>query len=858
MVCFVCRSRGCRADGCGLRQNASPAEKLAGREVRRYFYLRTGKLLPIVNRLPDGGEGGLIVVGAKNRPAVQALLCDAALKDAVDRLAAEQYALKTLRRDGRPVLLVGGGDDIGALYGAYRFAERLGVRFYLHGNVIPDRPIPPDLPALDETRKPLFDCRGIQPFHDFPEGPDWWNGDAYKAILGQLPKMGMNFFGLHAYPESSVGPEPVVWIGPAGEIAADGSVKASYPSRHFTASNVTGAWGYRGAKTSDYVFGAAELFDRDDFGAEYMRGALPWDKMSPTHCNAVFDRMGKLLDDAFVFARRLGIKTCIGTETPLTIPAAVKQRLRAGGKNPDDPAVVQEIYEGMFRRIAKTHPLDYYWLWTDEGWTWGEVKKPQIDAVMNDFRAFVAAAERVKPPFKLATCGWVLGPPQDPSLFDRSLPKNIPMSCINRTVGNTPVEPGFAKVQGRPKWAIPWMEDNPGLTMPQLRAGRMRRDAFDALRYGCTGLMGIHWRTRILAPNVSALAKAAWDQSGWREAAAEETKPARFLPVADFYADWAGAEFGPEAAEPIAAIFTRLDGHTPRPADWVTGPGSLRPNPRPWNEVQKDYAFVAELAGLRSRISAGQPGTIRLLAEPVPLPPRSPRRLATGPASTPRSIAQEWEGSSGAAAACQGIGLAGAEGPCRRFCRPAPPFAFRRLQFRRTGQRLQLAATNARGGADRSQAGIGQSFGRRPARRRAAISKILGPAAVVRARGPHQLGGRRAASPDGRRAGRKPGARRLAVAPAGRRRVCLRAAGARGPRRLRGHFARRSSGRRFRVLHRSDSRRPVARVSADGPGAEPDGRCVRAIGRGLSRVSSDETGTVPLGARVIVPASRRR
>ena len=27
--------------------------------------------------------------------------------------------------------------------------------------------------------------------------------------------------------------------------------------------------------------------------------------------------------------------------------------------------------------------------------------------------------------------------------------------------------------------------------------------------------MGIHWRTRILAPNVSALAKAAWDQRGW-------------------------------------------------------------------------------------------------------------------------------------------------------------------------------------------------------------------------------------------------------------------------------------------------------------------------------------------------------
>ena len=56
---------------------------------------------------------------------------------------------------------------------------------------------------LDETGKPLFDLRGIQPFHDFPEGPDWWNRDDYKAILGQLPKLGMNFFGLHTYPEGT-------------------------------------------------------------------------------------------------------------------------------------------------------------------------------------------------------------------------------------------------------------------------------------------------------------------------------------------------------------------------------------------------------------------------------------------------------------------------------------------------------------------------------------------------------------------------------------------------------------------------------------------------------------------------------
>ncbi len=587
---------------------ASAAEKLAAKEVRRYWYLRTGTLLPIVQESP-AAQGGLIVLGTKDRPVVQALLTDAKLKAAVDGLAAEHYLLKTLQLDGRPVVLIVGGDPIGTLYGAYRFAEHLGVRFYMHGDVVPDQRVALELPVLDETRRPLFDRRGIQPFHDFPEGPDWWNRDTYKAILGQLPKMGMNFFGLHTYPEGGVGPEPLVWIGPPDELSADGKVKASYPSRHFTTSNNPPAWGYQPGNTTEFFFGAAELFDRDDYGANYVRGTYPWQKMSPEQCNALFERMGKLLGNVFTFAHRLGVKTCIGTETPLVVPTPVKQRLQAAGKNPADPAVVQSIYEGMFRRIAKIHPLDYYWVWTPEGWTWTPATQQQIDATMADLRAFLTAAKQTQAPFTLATCGWVLGPPQSPALFDQFLPKQMPMSCINRTVGNTPVEPGFANVQGRPKWAIPWMEDDPGLTMPQLWAARMRRDAVDARKYGCTGLFGIHWRTRVLAPNVSALAKAAWDQTGWKgQATAGPDGKMRYEPIADFYADWARSEFGPEAAEPIAAIFTRLDSHLPRPADWVTGPGSIRPDPLPWAQVQQTYAFVDQLAALRPQVTG--PGNL--------------------------------------------------------------------------------------------------------------------------------------------------------------------------------------------------------------------------------------------------------
>jgi len=754
--------------------NTSFAERLAAKEIRRYMYLRSGNLVPIVAEIQPGEDIGQIVVGCKSRPAVKALLVDDKLKTSVEGLGSEQYLLAAIRDPHRPMQLVAGGDPIGTLYGAYRLAEHLGMRFYMHGDVVPDRPAPFKMPAVDEQGKPLFRRRGIQPFHDFPEGPDWWDADGYKAILGQLPKMRMNFFGLHTYPQGGVGPEPTTWIGVADDIGQGPKVKSSYPSRHFTTANPTGAWGYRPMKTGDYSFGAAAIYQRDDFGPDYMQGMQPFNKLPPEQCNELFQRFGTLLGDVFGFARRVGVKTCIGTETPLVIPTPVQARLRAAGKDPKDPAVVREVYQGMFRRIMQTHPLDYYWLWTPEGWTWGKVSQKQIDATLADFKAVIAAARQANAPFTLATCGWVLGPPQNPSLFDDVLPKDMPMSCINRNVGHAAVEAGFAKVEGRPQWAIPWMEDDPAMIIPQLWVGRMRKDAADARKYGCTGLMGIHWRTRELGPNVSALAHAAWDQSGWnpefgrqQPAAAAATpegavggqiarfpdnpiagteddplyqtvrynldgyrikvpngtytvtlkfcephyaekgkrvfgakiqgkqvidrldifqrvgqnkvldfsfedvavkngrltidfvrivefpciaaivvegpkasrkincggqahgdfqadiasadihsprasrdvyRPERYLPREDFYADWALSQFGPEAAEEIAAVFAKIDCRLPRPSTWVGGPGGIRPDARPWTEVAKQYAFVNQLAALRPKLKG--PGNL--------------------------------------------------------------------------------------------------------------------------------------------------------------------------------------------------------------------------------------------------------
>jgi hypothetical protein len=502
--------------------DATAVEEFAAREVQRYVYVRTGELLPV---RANADETAAILVSRRDGLLQGLPEVDPDVFATAKNLGEQEYLLRTVRNaQGRSVVYLIGGSDIATLYAAYRFAELLGVRFYLHGDLIPDEQIPLSLPDLDEKGSPLFHLRGIQPFHDFPEGPDWWNADNYKAIIGQLPKLRMNFIGLHTYPENRPNAEPTVWIGRAEDVEPDGGVTFSYPASYYnTALDVN--WGFQPKKTSDYFCGAAALFERDDFGSEVMQGLAPVPQ-EPEACNEVFERAGTLLRESFQLATKLGVKTCVGTETPLVVPQRVRERMgesapgsTATGSARLQPgeASVENLYAGIFSRIMEAYPIDYYWFWTPENWTWEGTTEEVAQATVDDILAAKAAAERVGAPFQLATCGWVLGPQFDRAYLDKALPKEFAVSSISRAVGHDPVEPAFAEIADREKWAIPWLEDDPAMTSPQLWVGRMRRDARDALDYVCTGLMGIHWRTRILGPNVAALAQAAWDQSGWSE-----------------------------------------------------------------------------------------------------------------------------------------------------------------------------------------------------------------------------------------------------------------------------------------------------------------------------------------------------
>ena len=548
--------------------DAPPNVKLAAKEVRRYVYLRTGRLIKIVTDRED-----------------QSNLSDAGFTLTVDpSLAAQEYRLRSSGNN----LTISGGSEIAVLYGAYAFAEKLGVRFYLHGDVVPDGKVTFAIPQLDETHKPIFNLRGVNPWGWHPQGIDAWSTDDYKAVLTQLAKLRMNFIGIHCYPEGHPLAEPTVWHGLPGDFDTTGKVQNSYPSRYFNTLHTPKAEKYIPTKTSDFAFGGSMLFDDEAWAPDVFRGYTPLPS-SPEDCNDVFNRMADQFHDAFTFAGKLGVKTCLGTETPLTIPERVSQRSKD----------VRTIYEATFRRIMASHPLDYYWLWTPEPWTWTGNKPEQYARTLADIKLAAEAVRNVNAPFQIATAGWVLGPEHDRSALHNDLPGNIPMSAINRSTGLTEVDSAFALLGNRERWAIPWLESDwyYGLATIQLHAGRMRRDAFDAREYGCTGLMGLHWRTDILAPNISALAQAAWDQS-WNTLSSTD-KP-RSLPVDDFYADWAQANFGLKEA---GAIFTAIDGGKLQKAVQDGCPtGSLSPDKTPWDSLAPQFAFVNEFEKLRQQV----------------------------------------------------------------------------------------------------------------------------------------------------------------------------------------------------------------------------------------------------------------
>ncbi len=435
-------------------------------------------------------------------------------------------------------------------------------------------------------------------------------------------------------PSIPQGPEPTVWIGLAEDVNEDGTVRWAYPAYYAHTRRPDRIWGLARWDTSNFHAGASQLFERDGYGADVMGDGAPADVAASIE---VFNQTGAMLDAAFTHARYLGVKTALGTELPLGreprgpevgeswvrgMPPELQARLEQRGLDPADPAVVKDVYKGIFTRIQRAHPLDYYWLWGWEVWSLHGASRRQIKALEADLQLAHEALRETDAPFQLALGGWILGTADDPAEFDDALPPELPF------VGLWDEADGFEELSPeRVKWPGTWLEEDWGLAQPQLELRRLHADVSAALAKDCDGVIAKHWRTRALSANTAGLKELLWVYGETGEALERATPPDRDVWIERAYLDWSTRQFGPEAAPEIAAIFAALDiagedgeGRIPRPLGWDSdledidnaAPGAImlpgdesEEDEAPtttWSEDQARYAFVDALAAQRARV----------------------------------------------------------------------------------------------------------------------------------------------------------------------------------------------------------------------------------------------------------------
>jgi len=526
-----------------ISKTPSLQESYAAKEVRRYLYLRTGKILPIQelegSKLPTSGN--IIAIGSAYSPIIEYFAKSLKIQNPELKLKSKEYWLKTFNQKDRKILMVIGKDAVSTLYAAYKLMESYGIRYTLAGDVIPDGQIALNLPEIDKVFSPQFAVRGMLPYHSWnPEGPENWDEDSYKSFLTQQVKMGLNFMGFIYDFENSdrrtyvFPPEKQHWG--AGDYFIDTPVCGADQAMK---SNLYG---------NDRWLEARKLATPEEQSA-YMKQANM-----------------KFMGEVFSYAHLFNIQGAIGAE------------------NRGD----QTYFTTLFNEISKTVKPDYFWISSPETWSYSSPPQNATDELISTYKAALTAQKATNAPFEIASMGWALGPQNDPLVMDRNLPKELIMSTQNLNVGKGAVQPEWEQIKGRRKWDIPWMEDDFNLLSPQLWVKRTIQNATDAKQYGCEGLIGVHWRTKTTTPQMMALAAMGWDNQ---------------MDVKSFYDDFVKTNFGNEAANEISAIFQSIDGQVPEVSQWLDmWPGGLKKDSTYWTINQGKFTFVNQLENLRPRI----------------------------------------------------------------------------------------------------------------------------------------------------------------------------------------------------------------------------------------------------------------
>ena len=344
-----------------------------------------------------------------------------------------------------------------------------------------------------------------------------------------MMRMRFNMFGMHVYTENEPGPLAESYL--SYDFAGSGH-RAALEDTTMT------AWGYLPQRTSTFKMGAAQFFDSETFGADATRLAADnWD---------IAARTTAMMRAAFNFAGEVGIRTGIGFE-PYRNPAEIVRALppealsHPGGFIESN--VARDLLERRLADLLERYPMvDYVWLWQDEDANW-QSREKNIPLSVTPFAQAHDFLKRHAPGKRLVLAGWGGVARHFENLHQR-LPEDVIFSALSDTLGWDPVHEAFGKLGSRERWPIPWIEDDPSMWFPQFRASRFERDMRHAQDLGCQGVLGIHWRHRVIDPTATYLARASWN---------------RKLGASDHYRNFCAAQASGSRGAELATLFDDCD-----------------------------------------------------------------------------------------------------------------------------------------------------------------------------------------------------------------------------------------------------------------------------------------------------------
>jgi len=129
-----------------------------------------------------------LVGSPKSNPAVGKYLPPGAWPE----LSDQGLAIIPCRVEGKLAVVVGGGSPRATLWAVYELVERWGVRYLLHGDVLPESPGKLQLPDEPVVMEPEFRVRQWRVVNDLPSGPESWGMADYRPVLDQLAKLKFN------------------------------------------------------------------------------------------------------------------------------------------------------------------------------------------------------------------------------------------------------------------------------------------------------------------------------------------------------------------------------------------------------------------------------------------------------------------------------------------------------------------------------------------------------------------------------------------------------------------------------------------------------------------------------------------